>query len=62
MQSPNYFVKIDYQQQDIKQMSDLIRKYNISHIYNVPEDLNVEFFYRDLANHVGLLVDKEEDP
>jgi alpha-ketoglutarate-dependent taurine dioxygenase len=62
MQSPNYFVKIDYQQKDIKQMSDLIRQYNISHIYNVPEDLNVEIFYRDLANHVGLLVEKEEDP
>jgi hypothetical protein len=62
MQTPNYFVKIDYEQQDIKKMSDLIRQYYISHIYNVPNDINVEAFYKDLANHVGLLVDKEEDP
>jgi alpha-ketoglutarate-dependent taurine dioxygenase len=62
MQTPNYFVKIDYEQQDIKKMSDLIRHYYISHIYNVPNDINVEAFYKDLANHVGLLVDKEEDP
>lgn len=57
-----YLTSINFKESSIPEIAQLIRESQITVLREAPLDLDADSFYRNLANQVGLLVDKEEDP
>jgi alpha-ketoglutarate-dependent taurine dioxygenase len=58
-----FLTAIDYVTDDIaNELKDALKSYKVVHVKSVPEELNLESLYEDLARSVGTFLFKNENP